>query len=152
MKLNYELSKLVLTDIDNIWLYTIENWSKTQANKYYKDTPSCRILSLDSLKKLEVDLPSEQFLRIHKSYIISKAKVSILEGNMVHIGKEKIPITFLVINCDYPMARCPVNSIRRIAEENINDSNHLNNCTVPFLTSSNTDPSSEKPCSCKTQA
>jgi len=37
MKLNYELSKLALTDIDNIWLYTIENWSKTQANKYYKD-------------------------------------------------------------------------------------------------------------------
>ena len=37
MKLNYELSKLALTDINNIWLYTIENWSKTQANKYYKD-------------------------------------------------------------------------------------------------------------------
>ena len=116
-------------------------------------TPSGRLLSPGSLKKLEVDLPSEQFLRIHKSYIISKAKVSILEGNMVHIGKEKIPITFLVINCVYPMARCPVNSIRRrIAEENINDLNHLNNWTVPFLTSSNTDPSSEKPCSCKTQA
>ena len=37
MKLNYELSKLTLADIDNIWHFTIENWSKTQANKYYKD-------------------------------------------------------------------------------------------------------------------
>lgn len=55
-------------------------------------TPKGRILSLGSLKKLEVDLPQSQFLRIHKSYIISKAKASILEGNMVHIGKEKIPI------------------------------------------------------------
>jgi len=57
---------------------------------YY--TPKGRILSLGSLKKLEVDLPQSQFLRIHKSYIISKAKASTLEGNMVHIGKEKIPI------------------------------------------------------------
>jgi len=57
---------------------------------YY--TPNGRILSLGSLKKLETDLPKNQFLRIHKSYIIAKAKVSTLEGNMVHIGKEKIPI------------------------------------------------------------
>ena len=57
---------------------------------YY--TPKGRILSLGSLKKLEVDLPQSQFLRIHKSYIISKAKASTLEGNMVHIGEEKIPI------------------------------------------------------------
>jgi len=35
MKLNYELSKLALADIDNIWLYTFKNWSNTQANKYY---------------------------------------------------------------------------------------------------------------------
>ena len=57
---------------------------------YY--TSKGRILSLGSLKKLELDLPQSQFLRIHKSYIISKEKASILEGNMVHIGKEKIPI------------------------------------------------------------
>jgi len=37
MKLNYELSKLALADIDNIWQYTFKNWSKTQANEYYKD-------------------------------------------------------------------------------------------------------------------
>ena len=55
-------------------------------------TPSGRILSLGSLKKLENELPQGLFLRIHNSYIISKAKVSILEGNMIHIGKEKIPI------------------------------------------------------------
>ena len=57
---------------------------------YY--TSNGRILSLGSLKKLELDLPQDQFLRIHKSYIISQAKATILEGNMVHIGEEKIPI------------------------------------------------------------
>ena len=55
-------------------------------------TRNGRILSLGSLKKLEVDLPQDLFLRIHKSYIISKAKATVLEGNMVHIGEEKIPI------------------------------------------------------------
>ena len=37
MKYNYELSRLAMMDIDDIWLYTAENWSKQQANKYYKE-------------------------------------------------------------------------------------------------------------------
>ncbi len=36
-KLDFELSKLALRDISNIWLYTESKWSKTQANKYYKE-------------------------------------------------------------------------------------------------------------------
>ena len=51
-----------------------------------------RILSLDSLKRLETVLPTHKFIRIHKSYIIAKEKVTALEGNRVQIGKEKIPI------------------------------------------------------------
>lgn len=57
---------------------------------YY--TPTGRILSLGSLKGLEIELPENQFMRVHKSYIVAKGKVTTLEGNMVHIGKEKIPI------------------------------------------------------------
>ena len=57
---------------------------------YY--TSGKRILSLRSLKGLEEELPDSQFIRVHKSYIVSKCKVTTLEGNMVHIGKEKIPI------------------------------------------------------------
>jgi len=37
MKYNLELSKLAIKDIDDIWLYTFENWSKVQANRYYKE-------------------------------------------------------------------------------------------------------------------
>ncbi len=35
--LGFELSKLALRDINNIWIYTAGKWSKTQANKYYKE-------------------------------------------------------------------------------------------------------------------
>ncbi len=57
---------------------------------YY--TPGGRILSLNSLKSLEIELPADRFMRIHKSYIVAIDKVSTLEGNTVHIGKEKLPI------------------------------------------------------------
>ena len=53
---------------------------------------SGRILSLQSLKALEECLPSNQFIRIHKSYIISIKKANTLEGNQLYIKKEKIPI------------------------------------------------------------
>jgi len=55
-------------------------------------TDSGRTLSLGSLKKLEQDLPKDKFLRIHKSYIANIDMISALEGNMVQIGKTKLPI------------------------------------------------------------
>jgi DNA-binding LytR/AlgR family response regulator len=55
-------------------------------------TTEGRILSLGSLKGLEEELPRSHFIRVHKSYMVSKSKVQTLEGNMLHIGKEKIPI------------------------------------------------------------
>lgn len=57
---------------------------------YY--TLNGRIVAFGSLKALEEELPNPPFLRIHKSYIINKEKVNTLEGSLVHIGKEKIPI------------------------------------------------------------
>ena len=55
-------------------------------------TPAGRTLSLGSLKKLEQELPADQFMRVHKSYIVAKNKVAVLEGNQIHIGKKKIPV------------------------------------------------------------
>ncbi len=55
-------------------------------------TPNGRILSLNSLKSLEEELPTDQFLRIHKSYIVAIGKVAAMEGNLVLVGKEKLPI------------------------------------------------------------
>jgi toxin ParE1/3/4 len=37
MKYNFELSKLALKDLDDIWNYTCKHWSKNQANKYYNE-------------------------------------------------------------------------------------------------------------------
>jgi len=51
-----------------------------------------KTMSLGSLKSLEIELPSDKFMRVHKSYIIAKEKVKALEGNVLNIGEEEIPI------------------------------------------------------------
>jgi hypothetical protein len=37
MKFNFEISKLALKDLNNIWEYSTDQWSKQQANRYYKE-------------------------------------------------------------------------------------------------------------------
>ncbi|MCB0631113.1 MAG: response regulator transcription factor [Lewinella sp.] len=54
--------------------------------------PDRRIISLQSLKQLEEELPEEQFIRVHKSYIVAKKKVTALTGTTLYLGKEKIPV------------------------------------------------------------
>lgn len=51
-----------------------------------------RIITLQSLKQLEKELPGERFMRIHKSYIISTNKVTAINSSTIYIGKEKFPI------------------------------------------------------------
>ncbi|WP_312420882.1 LytTR family DNA-binding domain-containing protein [Epilithonimonas sp.] len=58
---------------------------------YLKDNPKA-ILTLMSLKKLEEELPSENFMRIHRSYIIALDKIEAIERNHIVIGKEQISI------------------------------------------------------------
>ncbi|MCD9586140.1 LytR/AlgR family response regulator transcription factor [Tenacibaculum maritimum] len=45
-----------------------------------------------SLTNILEELPSQKFLRIHRSYIISLEKVKSIEGNSVEIGAVRIPI------------------------------------------------------------
>jgi len=51
-----------------------------------------RLLSLNSLKKLEQELPKDQFTRIHKSYLVSNQCVSTLEGNRLYLSEIALPI------------------------------------------------------------
>ena len=37
MNLTYEISRLAQQDLEEIWKYTSENWSLTQADKYYRN-------------------------------------------------------------------------------------------------------------------
>lgn len=45
-----------------------------------------------SMKKIENLLPSDQFYRIHKSFIVSIDKIESIEGNLVKINNTKLPV------------------------------------------------------------
>lgn len=50
------------------------------------------ITGLYLMKTLEETLPADRFLRIHKSYIVAIKHIEMIEGNMLKIANEKIPI------------------------------------------------------------
>ena len=45
-----------------------------------------------SMKKILSLLPTNEFYRIHKSFIVSMDKIESVEGNMVSVNKTKVPI------------------------------------------------------------
>lgn len=45
------------------------------------------------MKKVEENLNSDEFIRVHKSYIVAKSKVDSLEGNQLKVKGHQIPIS-----------------------------------------------------------
>jgi DNA-binding LytR/AlgR family response regulator len=55
-------------------------------------TPGGRIVTLQTMKSLEEKLPSANFIRVHRSYIVNLNLIELLEANSVTVNKKKIPI------------------------------------------------------------
>ncbi|CAN5555145.1 LytTR family DNA-binding domain-containing protein [soil metagenome] len=51
-----------------------------------------KLITLMTLKSLELLLPDRQFIRVHKSYIIALNKINSIEKSRIFIGNEVIPI------------------------------------------------------------
>lgn len=50
------------------------------------------ILTHQTLSSIEELLPKNQFIKVHKSFIIAKNKIVLIEGNLIHINEHKIPV------------------------------------------------------------
>lgn len=50
------------------------------------------IIPKETLNNIELQLPASQFLRVHRSYLVALDKIEFLEGNLIQIGKIKIPV------------------------------------------------------------
>ena len=83
VKSEHKIHRLKHKDI--LYIQSMQSYVSYYTNKE-------RILSLNTMKKLEVELPSKQFIRIHKSYIVAIDQIEMLEGNQIIVGKVKIPI------------------------------------------------------------
>ncbi|KQS35976.1 LytTR family DNA-binding domain-containing protein [Pedobacter sp. Leaf194] len=55
-------------------------------------TATQRIITYQSLRELETQLPHPPFYRVHKSYIISLEKIKTIDGNALFIADQSIPI------------------------------------------------------------
>lgn len=60
--------------------------------KIYEENAPKPIMSLMSMKAMEDMLPSDRFMRVHRSYIVQKEKIRIIEHNRIVFGNLYIPI------------------------------------------------------------
>lgn len=56
-------------------------------------TPTGKIMSNQSLTALEKKLPTALFMRVHRSFIVNKKKVSALKGRDLFIDQTAIPVS-----------------------------------------------------------
>lgn len=56
-------------------------------------TTTEKVLTLQSLRSLEAQLPAEQFMRIHKSYVVAFARIEFIERNRISIRQQLLPIS-----------------------------------------------------------
>ena len=81
--------RLIQIDLDKIlYIEGLKDYVKI-----YVEDEVHPVLSLMSLKSLEEQLPSERFVRVHRSFIVQMDKIKIIERNRIVFGKTYIPIS-----------------------------------------------------------
>lgn len=56
-------------------------------------TNSKKMMVYITIKSLEEQLPSDIFIKVHKSFIVNMNKIQSIEGNILDVGKQKITIS-----------------------------------------------------------
>lgn len=85
IKSEYKLVKAWLDDI--IFISAMKDY--TQVFVEGKATP---ITTLQNLKDFELKLPQADFIRVHRSFMISLQHIDCISRNEIQIGKHTIPI------------------------------------------------------------
>lgn len=84
LKSNGKLEKITFADI--LFIEGMENY----VTIYFADK---KIVTHITIKSLLEKLPSNQFIQIHKSYIVAIDKVDTIDGNMLHIRNHQVPVS-----------------------------------------------------------
>lgn len=65
---------------------------EARGNYIYIHTENKKIMSLTSMNDILIDLPTSDFMRIHKSYIVALKHVDVIEKHQIFINEKAIPI------------------------------------------------------------
>ncbi len=85
INVDYSHLKVVFTDI--LWIEGLKDYIKIHLKSTAKP-----IVARISMKSLEDQLPSSKFIRIQKSYIVSKDSITAVRKNSIFIGATELPI------------------------------------------------------------
>jgi len=83
VKVKHRIIKVMYSDI--LWVEAYDNYS-------FIVTADQKYLVSSTLKDMEQKLPSQNFVRVHRSYIANLDKIEALEENSVVFSKSDIPI------------------------------------------------------------
>lgn len=86
LKSEYKIKRISFNDI--LYIEGLKDYIKVYVQNELKP-----ILSLNSLKTLEIKLPSTQFMRVHRSFIVNLEKIDTIERSRIVFGKVYIPVS-----------------------------------------------------------
>lgn len=85
VNVDYKLLKIVSADV--AWIEGLKDYIKIHLQSSARP-----IVTRMSMKAIEEELPAGDFMRVHKSYIVSKAHVTAVMKNSVFIGDLELPV------------------------------------------------------------
>ena len=86
VKSDYKLVQIELRNI--LYIEGLKDYIKI-----YEEGAAKPILSLMSMKTMEEQLPASRFMRVHRSYIVQKEKIRVIERGRIVFGKTYIPVS-----------------------------------------------------------
>jgi len=84
IKSGNKLEKLFFSDI--LFAEAMENYVAIY-------TPDKKLITHSTLKSFQQQLPVNQFVQTHKSYIVNMQQINSIEGNLLHIGKYRVAVS-----------------------------------------------------------
>lgn len=83
---DYSLVKVVFADI--LWIEGLRDYLKIHLK-----APAKPLVARMNMGKMEETLPSSQFIRIHKSYIVSIRQITAVRKNSLFLGELELPVS-----------------------------------------------------------
>lgn len=86
VKTDYKLQQVCFRDI--LYIEGLKDYVKI-----YLEAEPRPLVSRLSMKAVEALLPAADFIRVHRSFIVRKEKIRVIERNRIVFGKEHIPVS-----------------------------------------------------------
>lgn len=85
LNVDYSLLKMMFNDI--IWIEGLRDYIKIHLKSTTKP-----VVTRMAMRAIEEQLPADQFIRIHKSYVVSVDSIIAIRKNSVFINEQELPI------------------------------------------------------------